>query len=255
MIRTILMLSLALSLPLAHAQKITAPAPAPMSSAPAANANANGTVLIIPASGEVKMANDEAYLTFVVEEQDRDRAAASSRVNRRMKEGIALIQRLDPQAKLTTSGYFTYPVYPDDGGRTKARQPVAWRVGQSLTVTTKDLGSLPQTVARAQEKMALQSLHFGLSEAARRKLDHQVMEDAYRHLYQRIQSMASILGRKAAQAHLEQVDLAGGDMARPYVAGRMEMSMKDSGSTVEAPQFEPGETPVQMNITGRVRFY
>jgi hypothetical protein len=161
-IRTILMLSLALSLPLAHAQKITAPAPAPMSSAPAANANANanGTVLIIPASGEVKMANDEAYLTFVVEEQDRDRAAASSRVNRRMKEGIALIQRLDPQAKLTTSGYFTYPVYPDDGGRTKTQQPVAWRVGQSLTVTTKDLGSLPQTVARAQEKMALQSLHL-----------------------------------------------------------------------------------------------
>jgi predicted secreted protein len=114
---------------------------------------------------------------------------------------------------------------------------------------------LPQTVARVQEKLALQNLHFGLSEAARRKLDHQVMEDAYRRLHQRIQSMASIMGRKAADAHLEQVDLAGGDVVRPYMATRMEMAMKDGNSSVEAPQFEPGETPVQMSITARVRFY
>lgn len=252
MIRPTLMLFLALGLPLVHAQTALPALP----STPSVAANSGGTVLIVPASGEVKMANDEAYLTLVVEEQDKDRAAASSRVNRRIKEGIELIQRLDPQASLATSGYFTYPVYVEDNGRSsKGRQPVAWRVGQSLTVITKNLGSLPQTVARAQEKLALQSLHFGLSEAARHKLDHQVMEDAYRRLHQRIASMASIMGRKASSAHLEQVDLAGGEMVRPYAANRMEMAMKDSGAPVETPQFEPGETPVQMNITARVRFH
>jgi predicted secreted protein len=252
-IRPTLILFLILGLPLVHAQTVL---PSTPSASPAAAANASGTVLIVPASGEVKMANDEAYLTFVVEEQDKDQVAASSRVNRRMKEGIELIQRLDPQASVATGGYFTYPVYAEDNGRSsKAGQPVAWRVGQSLTVTTKNLGSLPQTVARAQEKLALQSLHFGLSEAARRKLDHQVMEDAYRRLHQRIESMAGIMGRKASSAHLEQVDLAGGEMVRPYAANRMEMSVKDSSSSVEAPRFAPGETPVQMNITARVRFY
>lgn len=248
MIRKSLVLSLVLSLPVAvYAQQM------PISPAPVA-AKANGTALVIPAFGEVRLANDEAKLTFIVEEQDKDQAAAASRVNRRMKEGIELMKRLDPQATLATRNYYTYPVYSEESSRAgKVRQPVAWRAGQTLEVTTLNLSSLPQTVASAQEKLALQGLHFGLSDASRRKLDRQVMESAYRHLQERIESVALIMGRKPAEAQLEQVDFGGGEIVRPYAA-RMEMAMKDSGPAVETPQFEPGETPVQMQIVARVRF-
>lgn len=247
MIRKTLLLTLVLSLPMVHAQQT------PVSPAPAA-VKANGTALIIPASGEVRMANDEARLTFMVEEQDKDQAAAASRVNRRMKEGTELMKRLDPKATLATRNYYTYPVYAEERVRPgKARQPVAWRVGQSLEMITTNLADLPQVVAKAQEKLALQGLHFGLSDAARRKLDREVMESAYRHMQERIEAVAQIMGRKAAEAQLEQVDFGGGEIVRPYAA-RMEMSMKADGPAVETPQFEPGETPVQMQIVARVRF-
>lgn len=238
---------IALGMPLAHAQQ------APVHAAPV-TAKASGTTVIIPAFGEVKLANDEARLSFVVEEQDKDQAAAASRVNRRMKEGTELMKRLDPQATLATRNYYTYPVYADDGSRpAKGRQPVAWRVGQSLEAVTSNLASLPETVARAQEKLALQGLQFGLSDAARRKLDRQVMEAAYRHLHERIDALALVMGRKPAEAQLEQIDFGGGELVRPYAA-RMEMAMKSDGRSVETPQFEPGETPVQMQITARIRF-
>lgn len=218
-------------------------------------AKASGTALILPAFGEVRLANDEARLIFMVEEQDKDQAAAASRVNRRMKVGIELMKRLDPQASLATQNYYTYPVYADDGERAaEGRQPVAWRAGQSLEVTTTNLSDLPQTVARAQEKLALQGLSFGLTDAARQKLDRQVMEAAYRHLNERIASIAFLMGRKPAEAQLEQVDFGGGEMVRPYADARMEMSMKGGATAVETPQFEPGETPVQMRIIARVRF-
>ena len=45
----------------------------------------------------------------------------------------------DPQAKLKTQGYYTYPVYPEDrplpnGQMPKQRVPTAWRVGQYLSL-------------------------------------------------------------------------------------------------------------------------
>ena len=49
----------------------------------------------------------------MIEEQDKDKTAAASRVNQKMKQGTEIIRREDPQAKLKTHGYYTYPVYPE----------------------------------------------------------------------------------------------------------------------------------------------
>ena len=50
-----------------------------------------------------------------------------------MKQGIEILKREDPQARLKTRGYYTYPVYsagnaPSPG---KPGQLIGWRVGQS----------------------------------------------------------------------------------------------------------------------------
>ena len=110
----------------------------------------SGTLVVVPASGEVRLANDEAVLTLMVEEQDKDKSAAASRVNQKMKQGTEIVRRQDPGAVLQTRGYYTYPVYPENqslrapGTRL---QPVGWRVGQYLDVTTTSLPTLPATVA------------------------------------------------------------------------------------------------------------
>jgi len=70
-------------------------------------ATTSGTLVIVPAYGEVKHANDEATVTFAVEEQDKDRAAATARVNQKMKQGTDIVRREDPQAELKTVGYYT----------------------------------------------------------------------------------------------------------------------------------------------------
>lgn len=223
-----------------------------------------GAQIIVPAYGEVTQPNDEARATFMVEEQDKDKAAAASRVNLKMKQGIDIIRAADPQAKLKTHGYYTYPVYADEpapprpAAGSRARQPVGWRVGQYLEVTTLNLAALPKTVAAAQKLLALNGLQFGLSDAATAKLDQQRIEASYRHLNARIAAIAKAMGRNSADAVLETIDFeASGayapqaDMAR---AKTMSMTAPREAVPVEEPSFEPGETSLQMRVVGKVKF-
>ena len=217
-----------------------------------------GTVVIIPASGEVRHPNDEAHATLVVEEQDKDKAAAASRVNQKMRQGTEIVRREDPQAVLKTRGYYTYPVYPEDQARQPAKpnQPIAWRVGQYLEITTTNLAALPRTVAAAQRILALNGLYFGLTEATERKLDEQRIAAAYGNLTDRIAAIAKTMGRNSADAVLDTVDFEASGAYAPQEAQAqktMRASVADK-MQVEEPSFEPGEATVTMRVVGKVRF-
>jgi uncharacterized protein YggE len=138
----------------------------------------NGALVVVPAFGEVKHANDQAVVILAIEEQDKDKTAAASRVNQKMKQGAELVKKADPQASLKTQGYYTYPVYPDErplpnGQPPKVRVPTAWRVGQYLQVTTTSLDKLPKTVAAAQGILTLNGIQFGLTPETTKQLDDQ----------------------------------------------------------------------------------
>lgn len=219
-----------------------------------------GALVIVPAFGEVKHPNDEARVTLMIEEHDKDKSAAASRVNQKMKQGIEIVKHADPLATFKTRGYYTYPVYPEEPPRpnNKMRQPTGWRVGQYLEVTTTNLNDLPKTVAAAQQILALNGLYFGLADATRKKLDDKRIEAAYRNLTERIAAIAKAMGRAGADAVLDTLDFEGSgayaqqDAAAPKMAMRT-AAMQESVS-VEEPSFEPGETTLQMQVVGKVKF-
>jgi uncharacterized protein YggE len=235
----------------AQAQTVAAPA-------------TTGTLVIVPANGEVRHANDQAIVTFAVEEHDKDKNAAAARVNRKMKEGTEIVRRADPKAELKTQGYFTYPVYPEPpvqplpASRTPVRQvPIGWRVGQYLEVKTTNLAELPKTAAAAQKILSINNISFGLSPATEKRLDDQRIAETYRNLNERIASIARAMGRRPSDAVLDTVDFEGSG----NYAGRPEMQMVTvSGSRIRAsgempePSFEPGETTLQMRLVGKVKF-
>ncbi len=221
----------------------------------------SGALVVVPAYGEVRHPNDEVRVTFMIEEQDKDKAAAASRVNQKMKEGVNIVKREDPRATLKTRGYYTYPIYADEPLQprqgSKPRQAASWRVGQYLEVTTQNLDGLPKMVAAAQRVLALNGLHFGLSEAAGKKLEEQRIAAAYRNLTERITAIAKAMGRNVSDGVLDTVDFEGSGayaqqqdapMAKAMRAAPMEMTQ------VEEPSFEPGETTLNMRVVGKVRF-
>jgi predicted secreted protein len=225
-----------------------------------------GTMVIVPAFGEVKHANDEATITFAVEEHDKDKNAAADRVNRKMKEGTEIVRSADPKAELKTQGYYTYPVYPEvqpqPVGRVVAPVkpvPIAWRVGQYLEVKTTNLAALPKTAAAAQKVLQINNINFGLTPATEKRLDDQRIAATYQNLNERIVSIAKAMGRQPGDAVLDTVDFEGsGNYAqaqRVEVSGSRAMMMKaDMGDQMAEPSFEPGETTLQMRLVGKVKF-
>lgn len=219
-----------------------------------------GTLVIVPAFGEVKHPNDEARATLMVEEQDKDKAAAASRVNQKMKQGMEILKREDPLAVLKTRGYYTYPVYAEDQPRpagNKARVPVSWRVGQYLDLTTTNLNGLPKTIAAAQRVLALNGLHFGLTEATSKKLDEKRINASYQNLTERIAAIAKAMGRNPSEAVLDTVDFEGSGAYAPQQEAAAFKTMRAvamDAAQVEEPSFEPGETTLSMRVVGKVRF-
>lgn len=223
-------------------------------------ASTAGTVVMVPADGEVKRANDQATATLMLEEQDKDKSVAASRLNAKMKKGTEIVKREDPQALLHTRGYYTWPVYADEPQKTpaKIRVPVAWRVGQYLEVVTTNLTTLPKTVAAAQGILALNGLSFTLSDGAARKLDDERIQVAYRNLIERVGSVARAMGRNPADVVIESVNLDGaGERIAPQNFAMASKNMRmatGEGAPVEEPSFEPGETTLHMQVMGKVRF-
>jgi len=219
-----------------------------------------GTLVIVPAYGEVRQVNDEAHVVFMVEEQDRDKTVAASRANQKMKQGADILKREDPQGILQTRGYYTYPVYPDEPPRpgSKSRQAIGWRVGQYLELKTTNIERLPKTVAAAQKVLALSGIQFGLSEAASKKLDGQRIDAAYKNLLDRIAAISKAMGRNPADAVIDTVDFeATGAYAQEDARGGAKMAMRAAAAEaapVEEPNFEPGEAILRMHVVGKVRF-
>lgn len=221
-----------------------------------------GTLVVVPAFGEVTHANDEAALLLAVEEQDKDKSAAAARVNQKMKQGTEIVKSADPSAKLKTYGYYTYPVYPEENPQrplaaNARRIPTAWRVGQALEVKTTNLAGLQKTAAAAQKVLQISGVQFGLSPALTRQLDDERIAATYRNLTERIASVARAMGRKPADATVDTVDFEGSGNyageARPEAMMKMARAGAPAQDTAE-PSFEPGETTLQMRLVGKVKF-
>lgn len=214
-----------------------------------------GAALQVQATGEVVAANDQAQLVFVVEEQDKDKAVAASRVNQRMNRGIALLKKADATASLKTQGYYTYPVYSEAQPQAgKARVIVAWQVGQRLSMTTNHLTALPQMVASVQNTLALNGVQFGLSPALQKKQDAALLTNAYANLAERAGFIAQAMGRRQEDVLLEEVDVGtqdGGGRMPVMMSARADMAK--GAVQVEEPSFEPGETTLSIGVSGKFR--
>ncbi len=243
------------------ASQVHAQAPSPM---PLTGPATTGTMVIVPAQGEVTRANDEAVITFSVEEHDKSKEQAADRANRKMKQGIELVRRADPSAELKTVGYYTHPIYPDNpppqpvDGRMAPRVPVAWRVGQYLEVTTHNLDALQKTAAAAQKVLSISNIQFGLRPETLRAVDNERIAETYRNLNERVVAIARAMGRNVSDAVLETVDFEGSGQymqAEAASANMMRMSGKRAmADEMTEPSFEPGETTLQMRAVGKVKF-
>lgn len=212
-----------------------------------------GSLVTITGVGEIKGENDQAKALFFVEEQDADRGAATARVNRKMKEGIAILKAADPDAVLQARNYYTYPVYAT-ANADKNKTITGWRVGQYVEFITTHLATLSSTVAKAQSILALNGLTFGLSQAALLRLDQLRLEAAYKNMTERAKTIAQAMGRDIHHASIEslEVDSSAFSLPEPRMLGAVMNGIKTNA--LPETTFEAGESTLTARIIGKFKF-
>lgn len=209
----------------------------------------NGTLLLMTASAEVEVPNDEALAAFFYEAQDADLVKAQALVNQRVGEGTAALKRADPKGHVETAGYSTYPVYA--GGSGGNRAIVGWRVRQGVTLRTADLGALPRTVSTVQSLLALGGVDFRLSRQARDRVDAELIRLATANLNGRLASAAGALGATPARLRLEEVNFGMREGGPQPMMMRAQTMSAEGGAP--PPTFEPGRTTERLTISGKAR--
>ncbi|MFZ6774495.1 SIMPL domain-containing protein [Undibacterium sp. SXout7W] len=224
---------------------------------PVYSQNVSGALVNIAGHANINVDNDLAIASFFIEEQDKDKSVAASRVNQKMKQGVDSIKKEDAQAQLATRGYYSYPVYSEEGGSAASRKRpvIGWRIGQYLDVKTQNLTQLPSLVAIAQKNLALHSINFGLSDKSLAKMEQLRLELSYKNLLERIELLAKTMGRRPSDAIIENLSVdQDGSPAMPFQADSMSLksAMRAEANATE-PSFEPGTTKIQSRMVANVR--
>jgi predicted secreted protein len=219
-----------------------------------------GTLVTVSGYADIKADNDQATANFFIEEQDKDKSAAASRVNQKMKAGTELIKKEDAQAQLVTRGYYSYPVYADESavavGQVRKRQQTGWRVGQYLEMKTQNLKQLSAVAAVVQKNLALSGISFGLSDVARKNLETERLEAGYKNFSERVHVITKAMGRKDSDVSVESLDFDAADVEpRPYAMQRMLVAgaAPRADASVEETSFEPGVTSLTIRVLGKIR--
>lgn len=210
-----------------------------------------GTEVLLTASSELILPNDEVVLTFYLEQQEADKAKAASSINQKVKDAVETLKSLDREAEVKTTTYFTYPIY----GGNDQRKIVAWRIRQTVQMISAKVLKAPEMVAKAQSTLALESVTFRLAAATRKRLDAQLFSSAYADLKSKIAYITQAMGKSEKDANVIRMDLS--NMRNPIDQPRPAPMLMRSSAIMDAkevsePSLTPGETTESLSFMATI---
>jgi uncharacterized protein len=215
-----------------------------------------GTVVMVPASAQVSHPNEIAIVSFGAMLTGKDKAELTSRVNQKMKEGVAILRAVDPGATLQTGSFYNVPQYKKekrDSSAEASNQLVGWEISQSVTVTTRNLALLPKMALALQDKLDVGDVRFKVSDETMVKLRERRIAATYASLNETIAAVAKAMGKSVGDATLESVTFDGAGERNPYQRVEVTGSRIRKQDMAE-PVFEAGESTLEMSLVGKVKF-
>ena len=113
----------------------------------------NGTMVTLPVTASIEVANDQAVIELYVLEQSKDIAQATNKAIERAAEGLKQLKTLYPQAELKNQTLTSTPRY-SKAKEGEAPEIVGWEVRQSVSAKLKNVEQAAPFVQSAQKGAA-----------------------------------------------------------------------------------------------------
>ena len=191
------------------------------------------------ASASTDVENDLLIAVVFAEVEDNDQADAADAVNRSIAWAVDRVREVD-DVEFQTTNYNTRPVYAN------GRRIVGWVARQGLRLESQNAAALSELLGELQQRVAIQSINYGLSEAARDEAEDELIAAALAQFNRRASLIAGELGRDGFRIVRINVGTAGG--FRPQEAMMRTMAVAD----VAAPAIEAGTQTMSVTVNGTV---
>ncbi|MGD9602700.1 MAG: SIMPL domain-containing protein [Gammaproteobacteria bacterium] len=198
----------------------------------------------LAADAEQQVDNDLLIATLYTEHEGRRQAEIATRVNDTMSWALAQVKQVR-DVKAQTAQYSTYPVYANNGTTV-----TGWRARQAVRLEGRDAQKLGDLVGTLQEKLAVESIGFGVSRERRDAAESALTAEALAKFQARAQQVAAALGRTGYRVVRLNIGTAGHGPAPIMRHEAMMMATKDAASPA---QFEAGTRAIGVTVAGTIQ--
>ena len=215
----------------------------------------SGTVVTLPVTAQVELANDEATVSFYTMETDKDLAAATRRVIERVNAGLSKLKTLDLPVEYKTQSLTSYPRYNTPAKPGEQPKIIGWEVRQSVTAHVKDVDAAAKVAQEAAERFAFNGVQFSLSREAQQKVQAELMKTAVEQVRLQAQAVAESMGLAGSTVRVESLDFHDAGYVRPMMMSRSAAQAESANAkrSMPMPVFEAGKSTVSRHVNARVR--
>jgi predicted secreted protein len=211
---------------------------APLSGAPVSRAWADDTRLSLSETATVTIAPDELQAVLHAEATAPTASEAQRAVNAAMADALARAKQA-PGIVAATGGYGVY--------RDTSSKPERWQASQTLALHSADGAALLTLVGALQQKgLAVDDLHWQLSDDATRKAQAEAMRRAIAALRAHVDEAAGLLGLSFVR--FVSVQLQTPPLFRPQMRA-MAMATASSAPAPTPPSAAAEDVPVSATVS------
>jgi predicted secreted protein len=193
----------------------------------------------LSASAERDIENDLLVAVVFSEVQANEQAEAANRVNESIQWAVGRARR-ERDVLVQTAQYSTRPVYAN------GRRIVGWVARQSVRLESEDAESLSELLGELQERVAIQSVSYDVSKAARDAAEEQLIAEALQQFNRRAGLVAEELGRDGFRMVRINIGTSGG------VPVPIQYRERLATADVAAPAMEAGVQTLTVSINGTI---
>jgi predicted secreted protein len=211
--------------------------------ATAAGADAHGPVrnlVSLAATAREDVPSDQLVVQLFAEHETRAQTGAGNAVNEDMAWALAAAGQV-PAVAARTLDYRTEPVYDE-------QRVVGWRVRQSLRLTSTDHAALTALLGTLQERLAIESVGYEVSDAVRDNVVERLTTAAIERFRARAQRIAEAFGRPGYTLVNVNIDSHGPPPPPMPYAARMTAMKAD----MAPPAIEAGVQSIEVGINGTI---
>lgn len=201
------------------------------------------TLLNLSASAQRELPNDQLNATLYIQERQPQAAQLADKLNRTLNRAKADAAGY-PKVTISSGNYNSWPSY-DKNGKING-----WQGRADIRLHSRDFTAAAELIAQLQKYMLLEGVQFSVADSTRKATEQTLIPEAIAQLQHQAAAAGKALGKQ--QQQVRELTIGESQPNMPPMLMRAKAMTADAAAEVATPEWQPGNSTIQLNVSGRI---